>query len=226
MHSLLKKILIVLALVASGQSARADYSYAFIPGQEDVTLNIGDTFVLDVYLQETVTGTDAPRFTGIDGGLFSAAVAVDFGAAAPAQVIGAADILPNVTDFGDVLAADFPTAGTARIDEQVPLSSLDPVLGTVIAPGVSRIFLGSFRFTALTAGTFTAYLTDSDPSFDETVTAGGYVVDSPSSNIQTGAVRFHVGTSAVPEPASLLMLGIGAASLAGARVRLRSRTIA
>ena len=201
---------LLLATVESG-SVRAEYAYRYVANTPSVSVAVGGTFVLDVFLEETAGDGDEPRFSGAGGGLFSSAVALTFGDSAPARVLADSDIMPNsgafsLTDDAS-LSADL---GSARVAQEVDL--FDPyVQGDTTGLGVSRILVGSFRFSGLSAGNFSITLGAFDPSMDLTVTSQGLALDPA---IAEGRVIVNVIGMIVPEPSSLLLACTGTVAVA------------
>lgn len=206
-------VALVAALLPGAAKAEFLYSYAF--GQDTYTVTPGETFLVDVFLQETVTGGEPPRLA--DDGLFGAGVRVHFDEA-PAQVIGLDDILPNTAEFDDALFlfTDLVPGVLAEFTEVIDLLS-PPVFGTEVSPDVFRVFLGSFRFTAgLTPGQGFIFALDI-PETDDTITDAGFLLDPlilPASATIT----------VVPEPSTLTLLGIGVLGIAGHAVQRRRRS--
>jgi hypothetical protein len=207
-----RRPLVLIVLLGLASTARADLTYSYVSNPSPISLQVGETFLLNVYLQETATDGDSPRFVGAGNGLFSQAVRVDFGASAASRVLASSDVVPNSSDFADTLAAGLIDPGAAQVNEQVLLSSIDPVAGTNVSPGVSRIFVGSFLFTAVEAGTAVVTFGDLNPDFDDVIAADGFVLDPV---LQAGTVQFTVVDPAiVPEPASVVLMGSGLCAMA------------
>lgn len=203
---------LVAVLALAGTSARADYSYSFAVDQSSITLLPGETTTVNVYLVETVSNGDAPRLTDPADGLLSAGVRLDFGVGAPVQVLAVGDITAGPDFTSPFNIADLPGDGTAGLYEFVDFGAA-PALGTVISPTSSRVLLGSFLLTGVSIGSaFDIKVMDFTPDLVETITAQGISLDDPTTNI--AAARIHVtGSRAVPEPASVALLLLGAGGL-------------
>jgi len=197
------------AVIVLGGQARAGYVYQLVTDKASYAEELGSQFDVSVYLQETVTGGDVSRLVGPNGGLVSAGVLVTYGPSAPARVESHGDILTNPaftdTDLQETVL--FPGQGSAGFFEAV--GSGDPsVVGVQTSPGVHRIELGTFRFQALSAGTFTLSIGDLNPNLADLVTTDLTNLD-PLLTASSVSITIR-DANAVPEPAGLVLLSLGA----------------
>ncbi|MCI0681427.1 MAG: PEP-CTERM sorting domain-containing protein [Gemmataceae bacterium] len=197
-------ILAMLALAAVAGRSDAGLSFQFadgfgVPLGSSVTINVGATSTIRVYLVQT-----AGEISG-DGNLESFGVKINYtdtGDGIVAKVDNTGDIASNIF-FDD---SEVKTAGGTS-------SSLrDAVLFNLPqAPSGGRVFLGSFKFTGLSIGDQDITAGDVTGG-DDTLTGNGTVLDAL---IATATVTITV----VPEPSSLALVGVAATGVAGAAYR-------
>jgi len=193
---------------SAASAAPADNLYQYVFGNSSYTVACDGTVDVSVYLQETVGPQGTPVLSSSGVGLSTAGVKVLF--SDPPQPIQPTRVL-KLTDIWENMAFDFPTPSLTDTDADLALATLlnPSVTGEEISPGVYRLLLGTFHFTAGTvAGESTPIrATDYDPRFDDVVTGGDMrVLDNL---IQDGSATI----TTVPEPAAVEMLA--AAILAG-----------
>jgi hypothetical protein len=191
-----------LGLVVLGGSVRADYTYQFAnassgSAQTNFTVGVGQTVDIRVYVLETGGTT-----TLHDEGLYSGGVELDTQTPSAANVTA---VTPNAaftggsnTGTGSNAFVNVFSAGTAP--NSVTASNTDP----------TRILLGTFTFTGMSAGqtlTVTA-LPGLNP--DNVLGDGTTSIDS---NLANNAVSAFI-TVAVPEPGALMLTGLAASGLA------------
>ncbi len=155
------------------------------------TTTIGGTVDISVYLKEV--GTTVL----FDEELFGASLRVTFDS--PGGIAGVqnvSDIFPNV-GFTDLTPGASISAIGAGFTGSV---GLDPFL---TPDGANRIFLGTFRFTGLSAGSVDLFALDRDLLSDDTVTGLFTILDG---SIGSGTAQLTVTASAVPEPSSCMVL--------------------
>jgi hypothetical protein len=204
-------VLAALGLLAWCSPSWADYTFQFADSsgtaQNAFNVGVGQTIDIRVYILETGGGTNLQSL-----GLSSAGVKLNTNTSSVANVTG---VTPNSAfDSG----ASTGTGANAFVSE---FSS-----SSVNAPGsgadANRVLVGTFTFTGVSVGqtlTVTA-LPGLDP--DNVLGDGTTSIDDALSGNATSAV---ITVAAVPEPGTLLLVGLAAAGIAGAGLR-RSRRLA
>ena len=196
----------LLGLVGAASPARAGLILTF--DQPSTTVNPGAVFDIRVFLVETGGGT-LLNTEGLDG----AGVALSFNlfpmVSDPAQVVsstanpGVDSVLGLVIDT-PVTPATATTAGTAPLMWSVGI-------GPTITTTDSQILIGIFEFQAgLNPGQVT-HFSVAPMSGDQFVTGQGNVIPETSITGATGTIT--VFGTAVPEPSTLTLLGIGTLGL-------------
>ena len=208
--------LICLSL-ADNTVARGNYAYQYLLSQPSYTTAPGGSVLVGVSLQERVTDGSTSRLA--TDGLFSAGVRVTFGSGSAAQVLAATDITFN-SAFNSTFQTRIVNAGvSAELTESVDFAS-PALLGSALGGGVYQVFLGSFRFTVGSVAGQTTTITAVDiPGMTDTLTGAGLALDAliqPAS--ATITTTSNVAT--VPEPASLILLGLAGACLGPIRRRV------
>jgi hypothetical protein len=194
-----------LALTFCSEAAVANpfdsNTYTFSFGQDVFTARPGETVDVPVYFQETVGPPGNSVLVPGGVGLVGAGVRVVFSdppqPTQPSCVLGVSDIVPNPS-------FDVPTPSLSLGAAGLELARLasGTVTGAEYSPGVYRVLLGTFRFTAGEVGGESTPIraADFDPGFDDFVTGDLNVLDgSPISEAQAKI-------TVVPEPGSLLLL--------------------
>lgn len=214
-------LIFTVVLAFGSASARAAAVYSLSAAQSNYTVAVGDTVDVQIFLVEQLGAGDTSELMGPDAGLISAGFRLTYGASDPAQVLLANDIAPNPAfDSGATLMKD-AVPGSASLREDVDFGS-PPAQGVEASPGVVSLWLGTFRFTALVAGTTVVSVEDfdSDPQFIDFVTASFTDLDPA---IQSS--RFTINATnpgVVPEPSSLAMAATAALGLVAVARRRRS----
>ncbi len=170
--------------------------------QNNFTVSVGGTVSIQVYLVQTGTTT-----TLNSPGLQQGGVALDYAVGAPFAVqnsnaiTGNANFAYSNTNVGTT-TNNGATVNTASVQN---VSLTTPV---TVPSGTNQILLGTFTFTGLSVG--------SDVTFTAQPTAtGANNVDGNGHNLDgliSGASAF-ISVTAVPEPGSLMLTGLGAGAL-------------
>ncbi len=210
-HGLVTFVLALLGLFTPWP-ARADLSLVLSPSSS--TASVGDTFDLNVYLQQSSVGTGEPDLSST--GLFSAAIVVTFSTVAQVTQITPTsqvyvDLSPPPNNRDPLLTAITPaTSSSPPNDGAASLSfSLinDYILETLPVPDTNgQILLGTFTFTAMLPGSETV-----TAMVDTSFLGSGFLDgngDAFDSFVNPGSAQITVqGVSVVPEPNTLVAAG-------------------
>jgi hypothetical protein len=218
---------LLLVLLAAG-SAQADYQFTFADSSGTFTNNFtlsGPTIDIRVYLTQTTTGSDTTGLINI--GLNQAGIQLNTSDATVATVT---KVTPNDTNNSGTFDKVNTTSGTgahAFLTEgytntstglKANVSAPTSYLATAVS-GNNSVYLGTFTFTGLSAGT-TATISAVPSGGDLNVLADSTVIDGLITN-STATI------SVVPEPGTFVLCGAFAAGLAGvAARRLRRKATA
>jgi len=216
---------IVAACVLGSATVQAESVYQFAFDQATYQVNPGAQVLVNVYLQEQVTGGSTSVLA--TEGLVGAGVHVAFDLpplpSDPARITGVKDILLN--DGPGAFAGGFQSImlsprSYAQFIERVDTLG-DPVHATDLGGGLFRILVGALRFTAGQIAGETTWIVAGDISDShELITGGGASLDTLVAPGRSGIeVRSAVG--AVPEPSGLIGLTIGMFGAGGYAVARR-----
>lgn len=251
----MRKVLLSLACWAtiSLASARADIVYQYVTDKTTYLGNLGATVPVNIFLQETVTGTSTSLIFS-QGGLFGAAVLVNSPSGA---IFGSFDsqgnpikdfkISPNVAaspvGFGPVPTITDFTLPPASLPSNANQSGL--IVNADIAgsgsppgnssgpkvasggPGVNKILIGTLN-VSVAATPATLNVTPYDGSAN-TITQAGTDLDLGTQNVNgyTGARNspsWNFTVAVVPEPSSMALCGLVACGMSYAGFRRRKAT--
>jgi len=193
------------------------------------TFQLGTTITWRVYLADQ-GGTSAPFLnkttTGANGtipGISGFGVTVSSSSAAAVSVVsnpavpGASNpISPNITGtpWAPLGASASNSGSTANNINLQAFLFLPSTTSTVQADATGRIFMGTYQFTAAGAGNATL----------TAATRGGFTTysgDNSFLDASLGSGTQALTITAIPEPGSMLLCGLGAVGLAAYRRRTR-----
>jgi hypothetical protein len=234
--------MVVLGGWAEG-SAQASISYQYVTDATNYNAVAGTNVTANVYLEETVTGSDT-SFIAARAGLFSAGFGTQQTGSVPTGASTIAKITPNTqtepAGFQGVTSQNVSaTKGyqleVTSIGDHTAGPSGTTTGGSVTTVGgttTTEVFLGTITLTAGSLGTTTTFTIQSaknllpTPVDGNTLTfTGGFDLDtdstgSPAWTGADGTINTFTVT-AVPEPSSLLLCGL--AVCGGAFVAYRRR---
>jgi hypothetical protein len=201
---------VVATLLAVGGAARADYTFEFANSsgtpQSSFSVGVGQTIAIQVYVEETGTTTTLNSL-----GLFSGGVQLNTTNSAVANVTA---VTPNAAFTGG------SSSGTGS-NAYVSVFAAGTAPNSVTAPsGSNAILLGTFTFTGETAGQTLAVTALPGLGPDNVLGDGATSIDSNLLNNATSAV---ITVTAVPEPGTLTLCGLGAVVFGGAWLRRKRR---
>jgi hypothetical protein len=203
----------VLALLSLTSAGRADFVWQFTDSAgntvagNNFTAGLGSTLDIRVYLLETNGGT-----TLSNSGLSSVGVQLS-GSNANANVAAASAITPN-SQFDDTSKS---VSGNNSILNDGLFANSVPKAPTSGADA-NRILVGTFTFSGSTLGTTNIQAVDPH-SYTDTTDGNGNALDAL---ISSSAATITV--AAVPEPGTLLLVGLAAAAIGGAGIRRTRRS--
>jgi hypothetical protein len=166
------KALILLTLCWAGlaSTARADITYQYVTDTTAYAVNPGATVNVNVYLQETVTGTSSSLIAA-ETGLFSAGFYLTQSGQVPTNPTIITAMTPNTQGqpagfSGGVANAPKFTGSQGALTEGLPVTYTGPgpsgsTQGGSVANGITRVFLGTVTLTAGDPGTTTTFSVES-----------------------------------------------------------------
>lgn len=219
-----------LGLTAAGQ-ARGSVIYSYVAETPGYQAAVGSTVRVNLYLQESLSGSDTSFIQG-DGGLFSMGAQVFEAAGGSASISGptvGGKLVGNTSDFGGPTSNSFSSSSAIfneAINTTAPYVFLDNTANGT-APGYAdKIYLGDLIITVGSTPTqFTiGAINDTTPGGfgigGNTLTANFSDLDTglqadtvtPIANVQGvngGTTTFTVSPTPIPEPASLGLFACG-----------------
>ncbi len=208
----------VIAGLSLADTARADLAYRWVFDADSYVVAPGEKFAVKVYLEEAGGASDVGILNPDSGvGMFGLGVGVFFGDAPQptdrAAVLATSDILANLV-FNDTaghkreLFADYASLIEVSTAE-------NPIYGELVSGNTYRLLAGTFMFTAGDVPGETTLIRAADnSSHDSSISLGFDILDQ-----SIGEGRAMITT--VPEPSSLVLMGIVAVCLGGWQVRRR-----
>ena len=208
-----------LLTLTSVVGVRGDYSYRYVVSPTPNIIDPNSSVVLNVALQERVTGASVSRLA--TDGLIGAGVRLAFSGNA-AQIASVNDITFNSTFDGGFQSRTL-NPDAADLTETVDFTS-PAVFGSSLGNGIYQVLLGTFRFTAGPNFTRATPVIATDiAATDDTITGSGFVLDNLIGN-GSAFVFTTPGGTAVPEPSSLALLVVSASCVGSIR-RVRRRAV-
>ncbi len=212
------------ACLLASSIAEAGSVYQFAFGQTTYQVDPGSQVLVDVYLQEQVSGGSASVLAS--DGLIGVGVRVSFDVSPlpsdPARILHVSDVTSNDAPGGFVGYQGAAVAPGSFADLSESIGILDsPVTATDLGGGLYRILIGTFRFTAGSIADQTTLIQATDiPGLSDTVTGGGADLDSL---ISAGTASIEVRAGAVPEPSSWVAMALGVIGAGGYGLARRHR---
>lgn len=229
--------LTLFALAGLVGPARASITYQYVADASSYTLSAPGTQVVNLYLQETVTGSST-SLVAANQGLYGAGLSVALTGGSGSTITGTT---ANTAVFGSgSFATQGNTTTTAQILDQTGTSATTGAPMTAVSATVNKILLGTVTI-AVNSGTSTFTLSKYPPPTlggDTTTFSGnngnGFDLDftnnnGPTVTPQGGAT--YIGTTdtngglnpaftftttvavATPEPSSMLLCGLAVSGM-------------
>lgn len=216
---------VVLTAVLAGGSARADVAYRYVAGTTGYTGNAGQSIVVPLFLEETVTSPSTSLLTGENGLLGTGVRATRSGSVPSSPALLTA--IASDAIFTGIGTAPQVTTTAAQISDTIASSATSGPTGSVVGTGVRRVPLGTVTLTLgstlnqVTTFTLSPFVNVDTTTGGNTVTyANFYDLDATSASPAfTGATTSTFTATVVPEPASVGLVG----ALAGGMLLVRRR---
>ena len=217
-------IALFMGTLIAAHKALADVQYQWVFDRDTYLVDPGGTIDVSIYLQETVgTGDVSLLDPAGNVGMFSLGLGVYFGddpqPADPAKVLDPANIMPNPAfdDRGSVQTRVFDTYATL-----VEPTTDIPVFGDLYGTNTYRLLAGTFTFTA---GSIEGEITplrasDNSEKLDDSYP---FPLDLDAIDALIGEGFAKIQTTSVPEPSSIVLLGIAALCVGGWHWRRRRK---
>jgi hypothetical protein len=234
-RSVLYIAIAMVTLGVTGRSVHAGITYDIRFGQSNYNLVVGQSTVVDLYLYERydgISGTGEHRIGGSNGLVFGNIGATITNSVPVGGSIFSADPVTG-TGFDDPSSAGFRDSLDTRawVTQGTNFGSPNVIgnLTTLPLGSFRQILLAQFEITAGAEGVDFLTPVDADGgsfiagSFDDIVIddgGTGFVIDTDPS---LTFVASTVTISAVPEPSSIALIGVGALALGWRRMRRTKR---
>lgn len=202
---------------------KASVVYSYVTDQPSYTAAPGGTVTVQIFLKETVTGTDTSIITA-DGGMFTAGFSVNQSPTnLPANPAGIFSIAGNAAFDGGFTKRPGDNANNTYATSRAGDDATSPSDTSGPLPSGGLIPLGTVTIQAGTSGTTTFVA----GNFTYPSKGGGYTLDQSGNDLDTNSTApAYTGAAnnpetftvaVTPEPGSLGLLGLAALGLASRR---------